>query len=414
MSIVPCRKEDTVLCAPAGQSICFRRCGSKLNVSAVPCSWQIAKRISTGRFIYMKKIINENQRGLLFKKGRFIRLVEPGCCYLFGGAQVEIVELDEPLEPVTCSLDVLLRNEAVQEQVEVVNVGDEELVLHFVNGRFDQCLDTGRYAFWSLYDRHEFISAGIDRPEVAQEIPAHIFDKIPASYYIKTEVAEYEKGVLFYDQKFVGVLDAGTYYFWRGKTKVNVKLVDTRLTRMEISGQEILSKDKVTLRINFVCNYQVVDWVKAIIKLDNYQEQLHVAAQLILREYAGNYRIDEILENKEELAEKVFQKLKEKEADLYVQIKEAGIKDIILPGEIREIMNTVLIAEKRAQANVITRREEVASTRSLLNTAKLMDENKTLYKLKELEYVEKICENVGEISVAGGDLLGQLREIVGR
>ena len=72
-------------------------------------------------------------------------------------------------------------------------------------------------------------------------------------------------------------------------------------------------------------------------------------------------------------------------------------------------MNTVLIAEKRAQANVITRREEVASTRSLLNTARLMDENKTLYKLKELEYIEKICSHVGNINLNGNnDLLAQL------
>ena len=73
-------------------------------------------------------------------------------------------------------------------------------------------------------------------------------------------------------------------------------------------------------------------------------------------------------------------------------------------------MNTVLIAQKQAQANVITRREEVASTRSLLNTAKLMDENKTLYKLKELEYLERICQNVGEINVNGHqELLEQLK-----
>jgi regulator of protease activity HflC (stomatin/prohibitin superfamily) len=96
-----------------------------------------------------------------------------------------------------------------------------------------------------------------------------------------------------------------------------------------------------------------------------------------------------------------------------VEIYSAGVKDIILPGAIREIMNTVLIAEKRAQANVITRREEVASTRSLLNTAKLMDENQTLYRLKELEYIERISENVGNINVSGsGDLLSQLTAII--
>ena len=76
-------------------------------------------------------------------------------------------------------------------------------------------------------------------------------------------------------------------------------------------------------------------------------------------------------------------------------------------------MNTILLAEKKAQANVIARREEVASTRSLLNTAKLMEENQTLYKLKELEYLEKICENVGNITLNGsGDVLGQLSALV--
>lgn len=94
-------------------------------------------------------------------------------------------------------------------------------------------------------------------------------------------------------------------------------------------------------------------------------------------------------------------------------LADAGVKDIILPGEIREIMNTVLIAEKRAQANVIARREEVASTRSLLNTARLMDENQTLYRLKELEHIERICENVGNINLSDGtDILSQLAGIV--
>ena len=92
-----------------------------------------------------------------------------------------------------------------------------------------------------------------------------------------------------------------------------------------------------------------------------------------------------------------------------------AVRDIILPGEIRDIMNTVLIAEKKAQANVIARREEVASTRSLLNTAKLMEENKTLYKLKELEYLERIFENVSTITVNGsGDILSQLASVLGK
>jgi len=75
-------------------------------------------------------------------------------------------------------------------------------------------------------------------------------------------------------------------------------------------------------------------------------------------------------------------------------------------------MNRVLIAQKTAQANVITRREETASTRSLLNTAKLMEDNDMLYKLKEMEYVEKIAEKIGEITLTGNSgMVTQLKEL---
>jgi len=80
---------------------------------------------------------------------------------------------------------------------------------------------------------------------------------------------------------------------------------------------------------------------------------------------------------------------------------------------IRASLNTVLLAEKQAQANIITRREETASTRSLLNTAKLMDQNPTLYRLKELEYLERICEKVSNITLmGGGSLLEQLSDLL--
>ncbi len=118
------------------------------------------------------------------------------------------------------------------------------------------------------------------------------------------------------------------------------------------------------------------------------------------------------MEQKDTIAASVLAKLQTLKQEFCVDFSSAGLKDIILPGEIRDIMNTVLIAEKNAQANVISRREEVASTRSLLNTAKLLDENATLYKLKELEYLEKICDKVGSISVGGGNLLTELQKIV--
>lgn len=362
----------------------------------------------------MKKvIINENQRGLLFKNGKYVKMLEAGKYFSYGGKEIEVLSLNQPIVSDKCVLDTILSDQTVASNVSVIEVADEELALHFVNGKFASVLRHGKYAFWSQIDKHEYKVVDISIPEVSADVPEYIFTKIPAVYYTKVEVLEYQKARLYFNQKFIKILDAGTYYFWKNGVKIDVGFVDTRLTQMDITGQEILTQDKVSLRINFVCNYRVTDYVKILTEIDDFAEQMHVAAQLALREYVGKYKLDEILENKSQMSEFVFAKLKEKEKDLFVEITDAGVKDIILPGEIREIMNTVLVAEKRAQANVITRREEVASTRSLLNTAKLMDENQTLYKLKELEYVERICENVGNINLNGNtDVLSQLTGIL--
>ena len=362
----------------------------------------------------MKKIIiNENQRGFLFKNGKYVKLLGPGKYYLFGDRTVSISDLGYPIDCSKCALETLLADKEIADHTAVVEVGDEEVALHYVNGKFTELLTEGKHAFWAITERHEFKITDVSTPVIEESVPMYIFSKILPMYYTKIEVAEHQKARLYFDRKLQRILDAGIYYFWKTSVKVDAELVDTRLTEMNITGQEILTADKVSLRVNFTCNYRITDYVKIATEIDDFAEQIHIAAQLALREYIGKHKLDEILENKDEMSEFVFGKLKAKEKELFVEIKDAGIKDIILPGEIREIMNTVLIAEKRAQANVITRREEVASTRSLLNTAKLMEENQTLYKLKEMEYIERICENVGNISLNGnGNILNQLTAIL--
>lgn len=182
---------------------------------------------------------------------------------------------------------------------------------------------------------------------------------------------------------------------------------------MDLLGQELMTEDKVTLRLNFVCQYRIVNPLRSL-EIKSFDEQIYIQLQLMLREYVGTLRLDDLLKRKEDVATFVLSRLREKGEEFGVQFLSAGVKDVILPGEMKEILNTVLLAEKKAQANLITRREETASTRSLLNTAKLMDENQTSYRLKELEFLEKICEKIGSISLTGGgDLLERLSSLIG-
>jgi len=362
----------------------------------------------------MKVIIQENQRGLLFKDGKFTEYLNPGRHVRFGrNINAQIVHIGAEFKLQGYDLEVFLGNKDLAKDLAITDVADETLVLHFVNGKYAGTLTGGKYAFFKIYDKHEFKIIDIATPEVTGDVPVYLFTFIPKTLYTKVVVSDYQKARLNYDGKFVRLLEPGAYYFWNNGVKITAGHVDTRLLQMDIIGQEIMTLDKIALRINFTCNYRITDYVKIHTEIDDYERQIHILLQLALREYVGKYRLDEILENKEQMSGAMLERLKEKESEYYVAFSDAGVKDIILPGEIRSIINTVLLAEKKAQANVITRREEVASTRSLLNTAKLMDENQTLFKLKELEYLEKICDNVGSITVNGGtDLLSQLTLIL--
>lgn len=243
----------------------------------------------------MKKIIiNENQKGFLFNNGQFIKLLNAGKYYTYGGREIEIAPVSQMLESNKCEIDTLLNDSDIAKKTSVIEVADQQLALHYINGKFAEVLRQGKYAFWTVTDRHEYRIVDISTPEVSENFPTYIFSKLPTTVYTKVEVMEYQKARLYLNHKLLRILEPGTYYFWKTNIRVDIGFVDTRLTQMEITGQEIMTQDKVSLRINFVCNYRVTDYVKILTEIDNYGEQMHVAAQLALRDYVGKQKLDDI------------------------------------------------------------------------------------------------------------------------
>ena len=363
----------------------------------------------------MKITIQEKERGFLFRNGCFIRMLEPGrhSILSFLGYSAEVVEVDD--QPTTDERLIAIygKDKNFLDSVTKADVPDNHIALHYVDGCYSGLLFKGTYAYWNIFRKHEFKIIDISDDASTAEVPLRILAGFPSSLCKHVMVEDQQAVLLHIDGVFVRRLSSGKHFFWQNGRTINLAEYDMRTIQMEVPGQEILTLDKVGLRVNFVCLYRITDPVRLHNELQDYQKQIYVTLQLALRETVGRLRLDEVLELKESIADKVFEFLKTREDLLLVEFLNAGIKDIILPGEVRDIMNTILIAEKKAQANVITRREEVASTRSLLNTARLMDENKTLYKLKELEYLEKICENVSNISVnSTSGLLEQLGAVM--
>jgi len=167
---------------------------------------------------------------------------------------------------------------------------------------------------------------------------------------------------------------------------------------LEVPGQEILTKDKVTIRVNISAIYEVT--ARKTVK--DASEYLYRILQIAVRQTLGKRTLEEVLAEKTDLDEAVSAEVRREMEAYGVRVGAIALKDIVLPGDIREILNQVVAAEKQAQANLIRRREETAATRSLLNTAKLMEDNPLLVRLKELETLEKISEKVDKITVIGG------------
>lgn len=216
------------------------------------------------------------------------------------------------------------------------------------------------------------------------------------------QVPAWHMGVLKIDGEVENLLEPGTYGYWRIEHTPEVEVIDTRLQSLEVSGQEILTKDKVTLRINLCANWRYHDILLAFSKLSQPVEHLYRELQFSLREIVGTRTLDELLENKQLVDELMLTQVVQCVAEFGLEIDSIGVKDIILPGDMRTILSQVVEAEKSAQANVIRRREETAATRSLLNTAKVMENNPVALRLKELETLESIAHRIDQISVYGG------------
>lgn len=233
-------------------------------------------------------------------------------------------------------------------------------------------------------------------------VPKALADRLKGTVNTKVkriEVQAEQVALVFIDGVFDRKLTAGSHAFWNVGPKVEGKLIDTRRQALEVGGQELLTKDRVTIRVNLSAIYKVTDPVAAVTGTKDFAETLYREAQFALRRTLGAMSLDQILAEKVDID---AAPVRETMAPLGVDVSELAMKDVILPGEMRDILNQVVAAEKEAEANVIRRREETNATRSLLNTAKVMAENPVMLRLKELEALQELAGKVERLTVHNG------------
>lgn len=363
-------------------------------------------------------VVKKDERGALLKDGDFERILNAGRYHFadpFGRLSLVTWKLDTPMNDarLIAFAEYLLQHEpeAAAEYFECMALAEDEAGLRYENDVLVEVLAPGsRRFFWTglvhqRLDKVDLRQGYTLTPELAARLvqPALRGRAVTGlSGLLVAQVPAYCVGVLRVDGKVLRLMPPGVEVFWRFNRDVQVEVVDTRLQAMEVSGQEILSHDKVGLRLNLAATWRYTDVLLAFENLSKPAEHLYRELQFGLRAAVGTRNIDELLENKQIIDEVVAAHVQRKLEGFGIEVGSVGVKDILLPGEMKTILAQVVEAEKSAEANVIRRREETAATRSLLNTAKVMEDNPTALRLKELETLERVAERIDRISVFGG------------
>jgi hypothetical protein len=344
--------------------------------------------------------------GLVFRDREFQSLLATGTHWLldlFGRTRVEVVSQRAPWL-VHEQLDLIVKSGALEGRALVLDLKDHERALIWIDGRFSHILPPGLHAFWTGQRdvRVEQVDAGQVRFE-HKDLAAILTRGAEIGRALDIcQIDSGHAGVLLVEGKYVETLPPGRYALWKNVAAVKVVTVDLRETTIDVSGQEIMTADKVTLRVNAHVTYRVVDARKAVSATDDVRQALYRETQLALRATIGAVELDAFLAGKETVAQEIEQAVRRRAGELGLEIASAGIRDVILPGEMKDLMNKVTEAKKAAEANLISRREETAAIRSQTNTAKLLVEHPTLMRLRELEVLEKIA-SAGQLKVVLGE-----------
>jgi regulator of protease activity HflC (stomatin/prohibitin superfamily) len=143
--------------------------------------------------------------------------------------------------------------------------------------------------------------------------------------------------------------------FYR-RPRVQVVLVDVRQRDLTIKGQEILTADKVAIRVSIIVQFRVVDPRAALHEVESYEDRLCGDVQLAARRSLASMALEEILTNRNRLSDDILQEVDKSAGGYGVAIARADVKDLVFPGNLQEIMNRVLAAERNSQAQLVEAR----------------------------------------------------------
>ncbi len=353
----------------------------------------------------LETTVDLNQRAVLLRDGKPERVLLPGH-HAFWGKQNKLAawKVDDLAFWAQPEVIAMLP----KEWFATIQLGADERAVIFRDDKPMRFLRPGLHRVWTVDPNVEIRMYDVKQP--APELTDELRAIIPAAELIEAQVRQFEKGLKYVQGKFEGMLEPGRHAFWNHPgARVTVNVLDTRVQQLKIEGQELMTRDKVTLRLTLTAEYAPADAPTTVHAVADVKDALYLAVQLAAREFVAGVTLDELLEGRDTLTRYLEAQVLPRAETFGVRLHRVGVKDVILPGEMKILLNKVIEAEKAAAANVILRREDAAATRNMAQTAKVIAENPVLMRLKELETMKDIAEKIDEIKlVMGTDGLAKL------
>jgi regulator of protease activity HflC (stomatin/prohibitin superfamily) len=366
--------------------------------------------------------VKDGEVALLTRNGRYEQALAPGRYRMLDplrqlSAEVfQVVRAEFPADRY--AVLKAARPDLAQAMFEAVETRAGEIAIVNLDGRPTHLMGPWQIrVFWKVVTRVDVERIDVARDPTVDRRHLTMVERTRNSYLTETVVENNEAGLLYVEGRFVQRLAPGRHAFWTVDRKVEVKRFDLRPQAVEITAQEMLTKDRIALRVTLTALRRIVDPERVASAVADVDGWLYRLVQFAIREAVAGRTLDEVLSAKGALDAELRAFVRERVQETGIEVTELGVKDVILPGEIRELVNKVVEAERTAKANLIRRQEETAATRSLLNTARLMEDNPLLLRLKELQSIERLVEKVGRIDLHAGDgqgfdaLLGKLVRI---
>lgn len=342
-------------------------------------------------------------------------------------------------------------------------VASHQRVAHVVDGRFLELLGPGRHTRWVMGNVHEFLTLDLRGEVEKRPNPDVLPDDLPGTQVVR--VASNHRGILFFDGVYQKVLYPGRYLLWEAQGKAEVYDVDVQaeprplpdddrtpfvggtvwtdmtvdgatagvikhngvpvklaapgryrvwvqspwsmeavslgLATVDVEPQDLLTRDQVPVRLKAGVTVRVTDPLKRAREPDR-DKQIYAAVHHAMREVVSARELEPLLADRAAVDAELEAAARARLPDVGVALEQVVLRDVILPGEVKELFNRVTLAKKEAEALAIKRREETAQTRQLANTARLLENNPVLLRLKELEGLAELAGKIDKLTLVGG------------